>query len=52
MSWSSRSDHGQFAARLVALPPDMEGVGQLAQKPLTMMIYHRIMRVSGHFRLL
>ena len=43
---------GQFAARLVALPPDMEGFANPAQNPRIMMIYHRFMRVSGHFRLL
>ena len=43
---------GQFTARLVALPPDMEGFQQPGPKRRTMMIYHRFMRVSGHFQLL
>ena len=40
------------AAGLVALPPDMEDASQLGQNPGFMMIYHRFMRISGHFRLL
>jgi hypothetical protein len=37
---------------LLALPPDMEGLAELGEKPRTMMIYHRFMRESGHLRLL
>ena len=43
---------GQFAALLVTLPTDMEGFDQLGQKARTMIIYHRLMRASGHFQLL
>ena len=39
-------------ALLIALPPDMEGFGHLAQKALSMMIYHRFMRESRHLELL
>src|SRR5689334_14972824 len=42
----------QLPAGLVALPPDMEGLSQLAEKARYMMIYHRFMGVSGHLRLL
>ena len=38
------------AARTLA--PDMKGFAELGQKPGTMMIYHRLMRESGHFQLL
>jgi hypothetical protein len=42
----------QFAALPVPLAPDVKGLAELGQNPGTMMIYHRLMRVYGHFYLL
>src|SRR5215510_4858461 len=43
---------GKLAPHLVALAPDMEGLGQLREKAVSMMIYHRLVGENGHFRLL
>src|SRR5690242_15176220 len=42
----------QFAARPVALVPDMEGFADLVDEPSCMMICHRIIGVRRHFQLL
>jgi hypothetical protein len=43
---------GQLAPILLALPPDMERIAELGQKPISMIIYHRFMCAIGHFYLL
>jgi hypothetical protein len=42
----------EFLAGLVTLPPNVDGLAQLGQNTLNMMICHRFMVQSGHFQLL
>jgi hypothetical protein len=42
----------ELAPLLLALAPNVEGLAKLGQKPVVMMISHRFMCASGHFRLL
>jgi hypothetical protein len=48
----ARGQFGQLPPLNLPLPPSVEGLAELCEKPGTMMIYHRFMCVCGHFDLL
>src|SRR5262245_45887456 len=43
---------GKLAPRRITFAPEMDRLGQLREKPRSMMIYHRFVGENGHFRLL